>query len=65
MKRFSVAEVAKHFLNVWVFNYASPEEQIANNDECFKLKFFQDITTPYHSRKLDRFNCTIAPSSLP
>lgn len=43
MKGISVSDVAKLFVNSWVFNYGPPEELIDGNGGCFKSKFFQDV----------------------
>ncbi len=72
MKGISAAEVAKHFVNEWVFNYGPPKDLIADNGGCFTAKFFQSVckilnvhnsfTTTYHPQtngQTERFNRTI------
>ena len=72
MKGISAAEVARHFVNEWVFNYGPPKELLADNGGCFTAKFFQSVckilnvhnqfTTTYHPQtngQTERFNRTI------
>ncbi len=68
----SATEVAKAFVNEWVFNYGPPSDLLADNGKCFTSKFFQDVcriinthnsfTTTYHPQangQVERFNRTI------
>ena len=72
MKGISAAEVAKHFVNSWVFNYGPPEELISDNGGCFTAKYFQDVckllnvknsyTKTYHPQtngQVERYNRTV------
>ena len=72
MKGISAAEVARHFVNSWVFNYGPPTELVADNGGCFTSKFFIDVcrimsiknnfTTTYHPQsngQVERYNRTI------
>ena len=72
MKGLSASEVAKHFVNEWVFNYGAPKELLSDNGGCFTAKFFQDVcrilnvhnlyTTTYHAQtngQVERYNRTI------
>ena len=72
MKGISAAEVARHFVRSWVFNYGPPEDLIADNGGCFTSKYFQDVcrimnvhnsfTTTYHPQtngQVERYNRTI------
>lgn len=43
MNGISVAEVAKHFVNAWVFNYGPPKRIVSYKDGYFTSKFFQDL----------------------
>lgn len=42
-KRIAAAEVAKHFVNSWVFNFSPPEELIAEHGGCSTSKYFQEV----------------------
>jgi len=72
MKGISAAEVARCFVNEWVFNYGPPKELISDNGGCFTSKFFLDVcsilsiknnfTTTYHPQangQVERYNRTI------
>lgn len=72
LKSISAAEVAKAFVNEWVFNYGPPKELISDNGKCFTAKFFQDVcrilniqnsfTTTYHPQtngQVERYNRTL------
>ena len=72
LKSQSATEVAKAFVNEWVFNYGPPLDLLADNGKCFTSKFFQDVcriinvhnsfTTTYHPQangQVERFNRTI------
>ena len=58
MKGISAAEVARTFVDNWVFNYGPPTEVISDNGSCFASRFFLDVcrilsiknhfTTTYH-----------------
>lgn len=43
MKQISAAEVAKNFINGWVFKFGPPEELIAENSGCITMKYFKDV----------------------
>ena len=72
MKGISNAEVARCFVNEWIFNYGRPTKFISDNGGCFKSKFFLDVcrilsiknnfTTTYHLQtngQVERYNRTI------
>ena len=72
MKGVSAGEVAKHFVDNWVFNYGPPTDLLADNGKQFTSKFFLDVcrilnihnsfTTTYHPQtngQVERFNRTI------
>lgn len=72
MKDISAAEVTKHFVNVFVFNYIPPELLVFDNDGCFTSKFFHDVCRimyiknnfkkTFHlqtNRKVEKYNRTI------
>ena len=72
LKGVSAAEVAKAFVNTWVFNYGPPVELVSDNGTCFTSKYFQDVcrimsiqnnfTTTYHPQtngQVERYNRTI------
>lgn len=74
-KSTSIAEVAKHFVHSWLFNYGPSEQLVANNGGCFTSSYFQkvccilstkhDHTTAYHpqtNRKVERYSRTIQAS---
>lgn len=37
------ADVARHFMNAWGFNFGLQEELIAKNGGCFTTKFIIDV----------------------
>lgn len=43
MNCISSAELCRHFVNSWLFNYGLPAERIASNAGCFISKFFIDV----------------------
>ena len=43
MKGISAVEVARCFVNEWVFNYGPPTELISYKGGCFTKKFFLDV----------------------
>lgn len=43
LKGVSAAEIAKQFVNEWVFSYGPPTDLIADNGRQFTLRFFQDV----------------------
>ena len=72
LKGISAAEVAKAFVDHWVFNYGAPKELLADNGKCFTARFFQDVcrilnvhnmfTTTYHPQtngQVERYNRTL------
>ena len=72
LKGQSAAEVAKAFVDHWVFNYGPPSDLLADNGKCFTAKFFQDVcrilnvhntfTTTYHPQtngQVERYNRTL------
>ena len=72
MKGISSAEVARTFIDNWVFNYGPPTELISDNGSCFASRFFLDVcrilsiknhfTTTYHPQangQVERYNRTI------
>ena len=72
LKRITSSEVARAFVNHWVFAYGPPAELIADNGKQFTSKFFLDVcrilnvhnafTTTYHPQtngQVERFNRTI------
>ena len=71
LKGVSAAEVAKAFVDHWVFNYGAPKELLADNGKCFTARFFQDVcrilnvhnlfTTTYYPQangQVERYNRT-------
>ena len=72
LKSVSAAEIAKAFVNEWVFNYGPPVDLLADNAKYFSSKFFQSVcnilnvhnsfTTTYHPQangQVERFNRTL------
>ena len=72
LKGVSAAEVAKAFVEHWVFNFGPPSELISDNGRQFTSRFFMDVcriltihnafTTTYHPQtnaQAERFNRTI------
>ena len=72
LKRITASEVARAFVNHWVFGYGPPAELIADNGKQFTSEFFLDVcrilnvhnafTTTYHPQtngQVERFNRTI------
>ena len=72
MKGISAADVAKYFVNDWVFQYGPLTELISENGGCFTSKFFLNVcsilsiknnfTTTYHPQangQVERYNRTI------
>lgn len=72
-RRISEAEVAKQFVNTWVFNNDPPSELVADNGGCFISKFFvyvcrimsfrNKFTTTYHTA-MQRQGQTLQPYNL-
>ena len=72
MKGISAEEVARTFVDNWIFNYGPPKEWISDNGSCFASKFFLDVcrilsiknhfTTTYHPQsngQVERYSRTI------
>lgn len=56
LKGVSAAEVAKHFVNSWVFNYGPPEDSVARNGRYFTSNFLEDVCRIMSVKK--HFNTT-------
>lgn len=49
MKSIYSAEVPRHFVNNWEFNYDHPAYLLSDNGVAFTSKFFQDVQTDEYS----------------
>ena len=72
MKSVSASDLAKAFVNEWIFVYGPPAHVLSDNGKYFTSKFFQDVcrilnvrnqfTTTYHPQangQVERFNRTL------
>lgn len=75
MKGMSAGEIAKLFVEHWVFGYGQPTHLISYNGSQFMYKFFQDVWhilktknefntkyKPQNNVQVERFNRTIVAS---
>ncbi len=72
LRGVSSAEIARAFVNEWIFNYGPPLDVLADNAKYFSSRFFLDVcrilnihnsfTTTYHPQangQVERFNRSI------
>ena len=72
LKSTKAAEIARTFVNEWVFSYGPPKELLSDNAQYFSSKFFQSVckilnvenqfTTTYHPQangQVERYNRTL------
>lgn len=61
MKGTSTEEVAKHFMNAWVFNYGLPEHLMEDNSDCFCIKGLSGRLE--HHGHLEQFQNNVQPQN--